>query len=83
LKFFKQKHFYVVKKIQSAKKIPKQLFYIKKLFSSCVIGTPVDFSGMIVRGQAVILKLNFSKSCDHKKSLLLGHSVRNWNVHPV
>jgi hypothetical protein len=38
---------------------------------------------MTVRGRAVILKLNFSKSCDHKKSFLLGHSVRNSNVHPV
>jgi hypothetical protein len=35
------------------------------------------------RGQAVILKLNFSKSCDHKKGFLLGHSFRNSNVHPV
>jgi hypothetical protein len=38
---------------------------------------------MTGRGRAVILKFNFSKSCDHKKCFLLGHSVRNSNVHPV
>jgi hypothetical protein len=38
---------------------------------------------MTGRGRAVILKLNFSKSYDHKKGFLLGHSVRNSNVHPV
>jgi hypothetical protein len=48
-----------------------------------VIGTPVNVSEMTVRRRAVILKLNFSKSYDHKKSFLLGHSVRNSNVHPV
>jgi hypothetical protein len=49
-----------------------------------VIGTPVNFNGMTVRRRAVILKLNLSNSCDHKKSFfLLGHSVRNSNVHPV
>jgi hypothetical protein len=44
---------------------------------------PVHFSGMTVRGHAVILKLNLSKSCDQKKKKLLGHNVRNSNVHPV
>jgi hypothetical protein len=43
-----------------------------------VIGTPVHFGGMTVRGRAVILKFNFSK-----KGFLLGHSVRNSNIHPV
>jgi hypothetical protein len=54
-KFFK-KHFYEVKKIQRVQKIPKKLFYIKIYFSSCVIGTPVNFCGMTVRGRAFILK---------------------------
>jgi hypothetical protein len=53
------------------KKVSKKLFYINFFFSSCVIGTPE--SGITVRGRAVILKLNVSKSCDHKKSFLLGH----------
>jgi hypothetical protein len=49
-------------------KIKKQLLYIKIIFSDWVIGTPVHFGGMTDRGRAVILKFNFSKSCDHKKS---------------
>jgi hypothetical protein len=61
----------------------KKLFNINFVFSGCVIGTPVYFGGMTGRGRAVILKFNFSKSCDHKKINLLGHSVRNLNVHPV
>jgi hypothetical protein len=62
----------------------KKYFYIKIIFLGCVIGTPVHFGGMIGRGQAIILKFNVFKSCVHKKSFfLLGHSVRNSNVHPV
>jgi hypothetical protein len=38
---------------------------------------------MTVRGQAVILKLNFQNRAITKKVFLLGHSVRNSNVHPV
>jgi hypothetical protein len=45
-------------------------FYIKIIFSGCVIGTPVNFGGMTGRALAVILKLNFFKSCDHKKSYI-------------
>jgi hypothetical protein len=41
------------------------------IFSGCVIGTPVNFGGMTGRAIAVILKLNFWKLCDHKKSFLL------------
>jgi hypothetical protein len=48
-----------------------------------VIGTPITFGGMTARGQAVILKCNLSKSCNHKKGRFLGQSVRNSNVHPV
>jgi hypothetical protein len=36
-----------------------------------VTGTPVNFGGMTGRALAVILKLNFGKSCNHKKSFLL------------
>jgi hypothetical protein len=65
-------------------KIKKKLLYIKIIFLGWVIGTPLHFGGMTVRGQAVILKFNVLKSCDPKKSVfLLGHSVRNSNVHPV
>jgi hypothetical protein len=35
-----------------------------------VTGTPVNFGGMTGRALAVILKLNFWKSCDHKKSYI-------------
>jgi hypothetical protein len=35
------------------------IFYIKIIFSGCVIGTPVNFGGMAGRALAVILKLNF------------------------
>jgi hypothetical protein len=62
-----KKSFYVVKKISKCPKNQKKN-YIKFIFSGWVLGRPVHFSGMTVRGQAVILKLNFSKSCDHKKS---------------
>jgi hypothetical protein len=34
-------------------------FYIKIIFSDCVIGTPANFGGMTGRALAVILKLNF------------------------
>jgi hypothetical protein len=47
------------------------------------MGTRVNFGGMTGRGRAVIFKFNFSKSCDHKKSFLLRHGVRNSNVHHV
>jgi hypothetical protein len=50
------------------------LFYIKIIFSDWVTGTTVNFSGMIGRALAVNLKLNFWKSCDHKKSFLLAPS---------
>jgi hypothetical protein len=73
-------NFYVVKKNLSAQKNKNTFFTLKKN-SGCVIGTPVN--GMTGRGRAVILKFKFSKSSDHKKSFLLGHSVRNSNVHPV
>jgi hypothetical protein len=46
------------------------LFYIKIIFSDWVTGTPVNFSGMTGRALAVILKLNFWKSFDHKKSYI-------------
>jgi hypothetical protein len=62
-------------------KIKTKLLYIKIIFSGWVI-VP-HFGGMTVRGQAVILKFNFFKSCDYKKKKLLGHSIRNSNVHPV
>jgi hypothetical protein len=38
---------------------------------------------MTVRGQAVILKLNFQNRVITKKGFLLGRSVRISNVHPV
>jgi hypothetical protein len=53
---------------------PKKYFYIKIIFSGCVIGTPVNFGGMTGRALAVILKLIFWKSCDHKKLYLNEHS---------
>jgi hypothetical protein len=52
-------------------KNPKKTF-LHFFFSSCVIGTPVNVSEMTVRRRAVILKLNFSKSYDHKKSFFIG-----------
>jgi hypothetical protein len=39
--------------------VHKKYFYIKIIFSGCVIGTPVNFGGMTGRALAVILKLNF------------------------
>jgi hypothetical protein len=63
-------------------KIKKQLFYIKIICSGWVIGRPVHFGGMTARGQAVILKCNFSKSCDHN-FFFLGQNIRNSYVHPV
>jgi hypothetical protein len=55
----------------------KKVFYnINIIFSGCVIGTPVNFSMMIGRGLAVILKLKFWKSCDHKKSFITSESGR-------
>jgi hypothetical protein len=50
--------------------VQKNLFYIKIIFSGCVICTPVNSGGMTGRALAVILKLNFKKSCDHKKSYI-------------
>jgi hypothetical protein len=41
----------------------------------------VYFGGMTGRGRAVILKFNFSKSCNHKKSFVIGTSRSN--VHHV
>jgi hypothetical protein len=46
------------------------LVYIKIIFSDWVTGTPVNFDGMTGRALAVILKVNFWKSCDHKKSYI-------------
>jgi hypothetical protein len=37
----------------------KKYFYIKIIFSGCVIGTPVNFSRMTGRALAVNLKLIF------------------------
>jgi hypothetical protein len=37
----------------------KKYFYIKTIFSGCVIGTPLNSGGMAARALAVILKLNF------------------------
>jgi hypothetical protein len=37
----------------------KNYFYIKIIFLGCVTGTPVNFSGMTGRAQAVVLKINF------------------------
>jgi hypothetical protein len=56
------------------KKVPKKSKknYLKCFFSGWVLGTPVHFGRMTVRGHPVILKLNFSKSCDHKKSFFIG-----------
>jgi hypothetical protein len=39
--------------------MPKKHFYIKIIFSGCVIGKPVNFGGMTGRALAVILKINF------------------------
>jgi hypothetical protein len=36
-----------------------------------MIGTPVTFDGMTVRGRAVFLKFYFSKSCNLKKSFFI------------
>jgi hypothetical protein len=49
--------------------VQKKIFYIKIIFSDWVTGTPVNFGGMTGRALAVILKLNFWKSCDQKKSV--------------
>jgi hypothetical protein len=73
---------YVVNKNQSAQKIKKTLFYVKIIFSGCEAVTP---GGMTVRGRAVILKFNFSKSCDHKKSVFywdIAFEIRML-IHPV
>jgi hypothetical protein len=40
-------------------KMAKKYFYIKIIFSGCVIGTPVNVGGMTGRALAVILKLKF------------------------
>jgi hypothetical protein len=48
-----------------------------------VIGTPDHFGGMTGRGRAIILKVIFQNRAITKKGFLLGHSVRNSNVHPV
>jgi hypothetical protein len=48
-----------------------------------VIGTPVNFDGMTGRALAVNLKLNFFKSCDHKKSFFIGPQRYNFMVHPI
>jgi hypothetical protein len=38
---------------------------------------------MTGRALAVILKLNFWKSCDHKKSIFIGPQPNNFMVHPI
>jgi hypothetical protein len=52
----------------------KNYFYIKIIFSGC---------GMTGRALAVILKLKFLKSCDHKKSFITSESGRILMGHPV
>jgi hypothetical protein len=61
----------------------KIIFYIKIIFSDWVTGTPVNFNGMTGRALAVILKLNFWKSCDHKKRFFIGPQPNNFMVHPI
>jgi hypothetical protein len=58
--------------VQCTITIKKILLYVKIIFSGLVIGTPVHFGGMTGRGRAIILKFNFSKSCDHKKRFFIG-----------
>jgi hypothetical protein len=44
----------------------KKIYFTLKLFSQ----TPVNFGGITGRALAVILKLNFWKSCDHHKKAI-------------
>jgi hypothetical protein len=58
--------------------VQKYLFYYKIIFSDWVTGTPVNFGGMTGKAQVVILKLNFWKSCDRKKSYIYTNIVGFW-----
>jgi hypothetical protein len=48
-----------------------------------VTGTPVNFGGMTGRALAVIFKLIFFKSCEHKKSFFIGPQTGNFMGHPI
>jgi hypothetical protein len=63
--------------------VQKNIFYIKIIFSDWVIGIPVNFGGLTGRALAVNLKLNFWKSCDHKKSFFIGPQRYNFMVYPI
>jgi hypothetical protein len=59
----------------------KKYFYIKNIFSGCVIGTPVNFGGMTGRALAVIYKIKFLKIVRSQK-VIFKRSCSNFDGTP-